>query len=86
MEGGGALAALQAMKAHPQEAGVQVGLGTGRRGRMQALAVSVPIPPQPSYLKVFFLFPSSQRYLLPIFENAPSSAHSCLPVPLLFLH
>ena len=33
MEGGGALAALQAMKAHPQEAGVQVGIGTGRGDR-----------------------------------------------------
>ena len=33
MEGGGAQAALQAMKAHPQEAGVQVGMGNRRRGR-----------------------------------------------------
>lgn len=33
MEGGGALVALRAMKAHPAEAGVQVGLGAGGRGR-----------------------------------------------------
>lgn len=33
VEGGGALAALQAMKAHPQEVGVQVSVGDRRRGR-----------------------------------------------------
>ena len=32
MEAGGAQAALQAMEAHPQEAGVQVGVGGRRRG------------------------------------------------------
>ena len=57
VEGGGALAALQAMKAHPQEAGVQVGVGDrrrgrepgvhvagGGRGRVQVLFVPVPSP------------------------------------------
>lgn len=33
VEGGGAQAALQAMKAHPQEAGVQVGMGDRRGGQ-----------------------------------------------------
>lgn len=32
VEAGGAQAALQAMEAHPQEAGVQVGVGGRRRG------------------------------------------------------
>lgn len=54
VEGGGALAALEAMKAHPQEAGVQVGTwkegqepagwGEGGRGRRTSLS----LPPSPS--------------------------------------
>lgn len=53
MEGGGALAALEAMKAHPKEAGVQVGKEEGEAeawrawvlwGQMEALLVPVPIP------------------------------------------
>lgn len=51
VEGGGALAALEAMKAHPQEAGLQVGTwkegqetaGVGGSGRRTSLSLS-PTP------------------------------------------
>lgn len=51
MEGGGALVALQAMKAHPREAGVQVGLGAGGRGSTERQDPGPPCPcphPHPS--------------------------------------
>lgn len=54
MEGGGALAALQAMKAHPREANVQVGVWVEAGGQrcvagaggwlQKALPVPVPCP------------------------------------------
>lgn len=49
VEGGGALAALEAMRAHQQEAGVQVGLGARRLvGRQRAAGCRPSLTLSPS--------------------------------------
>lgn len=75
MESGGALAALEAMKAHPKEAGVQVGTEEKERqkpsmqvkGQVETLQVPVPIPTWSKPCRFLFL-PSSY-----------SSAATCHP-------
>lgn len=85
MEGGGALAALEAMKAHPQEVGVQVGtgkIGAGdwwqAGGQTEALPVPAPIM---THLALQFLF-------FPSLCNHVSTSHTpeyTVLTPLLFL-